>query len=118
MGVPVPVGTPPGDYALIVGAYRSDSGARLLPPEGDAFRLATITVERPVTPPSLDALALAQGEARAVPFGDLTLVGAAANRLGSDHEPDAPLAPGDALSIRLAWQAERDAPSDNRSAIS
>ncbi|HEX8681601.1 MAG TPA: hypothetical protein VF707_04755, partial [Ardenticatenaceae bacterium] len=111
LGVPVAIGTPPGDYALIIGAYRTDNGQRLLTPEGDAYRLATVRVEKPVVPPTVDALALPQSELREVSFGGVTLVGARANKLGFDHAPETPIAPGEPLSVLLYWQAAASSPA-------
>jgi 4-amino-4-deoxy-L-arabinose transferase-like glycosyltransferase len=111
LGLPVAIGTPPGDYALIIGAYRTDNGQRLLTPEGDAYRLATVRVEKPVVPPTVDALALPQSELREVSFGGITLVGARANKLGFDHAPETPIAPGEPLSVLLYWQAAASAPA-------
>jgi mannosyltransferase len=110
-GVPVAAGTPPGDYALIVGAYRGDNGQRLVAPEGDSYRLATVQVEKPVVPPTVDALALPLSEQREAAFGGVTLVGARANKLGFDHAPETPLAPGEPLSVLLHWQAATTSPS-------
>jgi hypothetical protein len=38
-------------------------------------------------------------------FGDLTLLGYDAHKLGFDHLPDAPLRPGEILHVNLYWQA-------------
>ena len=111
MGIPVAVGTPPGDYALIMGAYRSDNGQRFVHSEGDAFRVATVRVEAPIVPPTIDALALRHNEKRDVTFGDTTLIGARANTLGFDHAPDTPLAPGEPFALLLFWRAERASPA-------
>ncbi len=112
LGIPVAVGTPPGDYSLVIGAYDAASGQRLVTSEGaDSLRLATVRVEKPAVPPTVEALALRPGEARAQPFGAITLIGARANKLGFDHAPDTPLARGEPLGVLLFWRAERDAPA-------
>lgn len=111
MGIPVAVGTPPGEYALIMGAYRGDNGQRFVHPDGDAYRVASVRVEAPIVPPTIDALGLPHNQIRDVTFGDITLVGARANKLGFDHAPDTPLAPGEPVSLLLFWRAERAAPN-------
>jgi len=110
MGVPLAVGTPPGDYRLIIGAYHSDNGQRLLHPDGDAYQLAIMPVRAPLIPPTLDALGLRHNEVRDVAFGDITLVGARSNKLGFDHAPDTPLAAGEPFALLLFWRAEQASP--------
>jgi hypothetical protein len=56
-------------------------------------------------------LGLRHQEAREISFGQITLVGARANKLGFDHTPDSPLAPGEPLSLLLYWRGEQDAPA-------
>lgn len=111
MGLPLAVGTPPGDYRLIIGAYHSDNGQRLLHPDGDAYQLAILLVEAPLIPPDINALGLRHNELRDVAFGDLTLVGARANKLGFDHAPDTPLAAGEPFALLLFWRAEQASPA-------
>ncbi|MGH2541766.1 MAG: hypothetical protein ACRDIB_03155, partial [Ardenticatenaceae bacterium] len=113
MGVRVPHGTIPGEHTLVLGAYHAESGQRFIA-EGsaaDTIVLATIPVEAPTVPPDAAALGLHPDERRYVTFGDVTLLGAQANRLGFDHAPDTPLAPGDPLSLRLYWRAEQPSPT-------
>jgi hypothetical protein len=43
-GVPLPTNLPPGDYRLIAGLYRADTGARLPAPAGDFLDLGTVRV--------------------------------------------------------------------------
>jgi hypothetical protein len=43
--------------------------------------------------------------ARGAGFGELTLLGYDAHRLGFDHEPGAPLQPGHVLHTNLYWRA-------------
>lgn len=104
MGIPVPVGTIPGDYRLIIGAYDRDSGRRFVTEAGDALQIATIHVTAPSVPPTLDAINLPNGQFMDVPFGSLALVAAQVNKLGSDHAPDTPLRAGDPFSVLLYWQ--------------
>ncbi|MDQ4075609.1 MAG: glycosyltransferase family 39 protein [Chloroflexota bacterium] len=111
MGVPIAIGTPPGEYALVIGAYHRESGQRFVSEEGDTFHLSTVQVEAPIVPATAETLDLRHGEARDTTFGDVTLVGGRVNKLGSDHAPDAPLAAGDPLRLLLYWRAERDSPS-------
>ena len=110
IGVPLAVGTPPGNYRLIIGAYDSDNGQRRLHRDGDAYQLATMPVVAPLIPPTLDALGLRHNDVRDVSFGDVSLVGARANKLGFDHLPDTPLAAGEPLAVLLFWRAEQTSP--------
>ncbi len=109
LGVPVLPGTPPDTYRLIVGLYEAETGQRLRLSNGDdALTLTTVQVQRPPVPPLPDALDAAVR--RRVDLGDVTLLGWRFNKLGFDHAPDTPLAPGEPLSLVLFWQAERAAP--------
>jgi len=38
-------------------------------------------------------------------FGEVTLLGYDVSKLGSEHEPDVPLHPGDPLHVTLYWKA-------------
>ncbi len=109
LGVPVLPGTPPGTYRLIVGLYDRATGRRLpVAGGGDALTLADVRVRRPPVPPTADALDAAVR--RRVPLGEVSLVGWRFNKLGFDHAPETPLAPGDPLSVILFWRAGRQAP--------
>ncbi|MDQ7030304.1 MAG: glycosyltransferase family 39 protein [Ardenticatenia bacterium] len=110
LGVPVLPGTPPGTYRLIVGLYDQATGTRL-PLDGgnDALALADVRVRRPAVPPTADALDAAVRQR--IALGDVSLLGWRFNKLGFDHAPKTPLAPGDPLSVVLFWKAERPAPA-------
>jgi mannosyltransferase len=110
MGLPVAVGAAPGTHRLIVGAYDPVTGQRFVTEEGDAYELGAVSVAVPVEPPAVEALALRPGEEQHASYGDLTLVGARANRLGHDHEPTTPLAAGEPVSLLLYWRAEVASP--------
>jgi hypothetical protein len=100
--VPVPPGTPPGDYALVVGLYRPDTWQRLpiLTPQldawGDVVSLGTVTVARPNEPPSVAELGLTERLERTFAEG-LTLLGFA-----SEGEQ---LVRSDFLRVALFWEA-------------
>jgi len=107
-GVLVAPGTPPGEHRLIVGMYSLANGARLPVLDGgeivgDHVELAMVQVTRPSTPPSPDALGMMhQLDAD---FGEVTLLGYDVSKLGSEHQPDVPLHPGDPLHVTLYWKA-------------
>jgi hypothetical protein len=50
--------------------------------------------------------------AEEVPLGELSLLGYDAHKLGFDHQPEAPLAPGDVVHVGLYWRAERQPVGD------
>jgi hypothetical protein len=115
-GVPIHPATPPGVYRVEVGMYNSDTGQRLVTPEGEGqVWLEPLLVERPLSPAPVAALGMQRaGGAR---FGELTLLGYDAYRLGFAHQPDAPLRPGDVLHLNLYWQAEAQPSGDWQLAI-
>lgn len=108
-GVLILPGTPPGQYRVEVGIYSLLSGERLPTKEGgevpdSRFFLSPIRVLRPKTPPPLEAL---QMEHRLESdFGPLRLLGYSLSKLGFEHDPQAPLYPGDTLHLTLFWQAK------------
>ncbi|MFQ5612061.1 MAG: hypothetical protein ACE5H9_08005 [Anaerolineae bacterium] len=100
--IPIPPGTPPGDYFLVVGLYRPDTWERLpvlspgLDSWGDVVAVQPVSVARPDRPPAIDELGIATPIRRA--WGsDLRLLGftAAAETL----------ARGDFLRLALFWEA-------------
>ena len=115
-GLPIHPATPPGEYRLEVGMYNPDTGQRLVTPEGEGqVWLEPLLVERPLSPTPVAALGMQHdGGAR---FGELTLLGYDAYKLGFDHQPDAPLRPGDVLHLNLYWQAEAQPSGDWQLAI-
>jgi hypothetical protein len=108
-GLPIHPATPPGKYRLEVGLYDSETGQRLLSPEGASeVWLEPLSVDRPPAPPPLDALGMQHS--RGASFGEVSLLGYDLHKLGYAHEPDAPVRPGDMLEATLYWKAE-DQPS-------
>jgi mannosyltransferase len=104
-GVAIHPATPPGAYRVEVGMYDLETGQRLLTPEDEGqVWLEPLRVERPQTAAPVAALEMQYStDAR---FGELHLRGYDAHRLGSAHEPQAPLRPGDVLHVNLYWQAQ------------
>ncbi len=100
-GLPIPAGTPPGDYRLTLRVYRSDDVA-VLPVvfqggSGGEVTLGTVRVARPRTPPPPEALEIA--ERRDVPFGDRLRF------LGFNAPQERSFLPGEAVPVYLFWQA-------------
>jgi hypothetical protein len=100
-GLLVPAGTPPGEYTVTLRVYRSRDIA-VLPAvfeggSGGEVALGMIEVNRPATPPRVDALAIPAPTV--VEWGDhLSFLGAAI-RSTSD------LLPGESIEIDLFWKA-------------
>jgi hypothetical protein len=110
-GVPVHPATPPGEYRLQIGMYNAETGQRLTTPEGqDELQLDVLEVLRPAAPAPVAALGM-QHRADAA-FGDLTLLGYDAHRLGHDHQPGTPVGPGNILHVNLYWRAEAQPTGD------
>ncbi len=109
--LPVPPGTPPGDYAIQATVYRADGGGTLDvldeagAPQGVAATLGTIRVVRPLTPPDPAAMPIANRLDR--PLGDDLLL------LGDDGSAWT-AETGGVLSLSLFWQARRDVRADAR----
>jgi hypothetical protein len=98
--------------------YGLDDGARLpiIPavsgangeagqPAGDHILLQPVRVLPAAAPPPLSVLAMM--ERRDARFDEITLLGYNLTRLGLEHEPDAPIHPGDILHLTLFWQASQ-----------
>jgi hypothetical protein len=116
-GVPIHPATPPGEYRVEVGMYSLETGQRLKTTGGEGqLWLQPLVVERPEAPPPPAAIDI-QHEEGAV-FGDLTLLGYDAYRLGFAHEPQASLRPGDVVHVNLYWQAESQPAGDWQLSIS
>jgi hypothetical protein len=110
-GLLIEPGTPPGEYRIIAGLYDSATGQRLLSSDGGDFvELETLTVERPGTPPSVEALRF-QHQAD-VDFGPLRLLGYDRYKLGHRYDPGTALHPGDPLHLVLYWQAQNQPQED------
>jgi len=114
-GLSVLAGVPPGEYFLEVGMYSLASGQRLPIVEsgqihGDRILLQPLRVLPAPAPPPLSVLGMRMRlTAR---FGHVVLLGLDWSRLGSEHQPDAPLYPGDIVHLTLFWQSE-SAPADD-----
>ncbi|MGC9346963.1 MAG: hypothetical protein ACP5JG_02390 [Anaerolineae bacterium] len=100
--VHLPPGMPPGAYTVELSLFDRASAApasaldALGNPLGPALALDRITVERPVSPPSLDVLGVRE-DAEMVRCGALGLW-----RMSVDRER---AAPGDPLQIEMIWEA-------------
>lgn len=114
-GVLILPGTPPGEYRVEMGMYSLRSGERLPTKEGEEepgnrILLLPVRVLKPKTPPPLEAL---QMEHRLeIDFGPLRLLGYNLSKLGFEHDPQAPLYPGDTLHLTLFWQAREKPKSE------
>lgn len=106
-GVPVPPGTPPGEYLLEVGMYHLQGGARLPISQngallGDHLLLKPIRVGKAARQPSLSAIPVQKRlSAR---LGPLELGGVDVHKLGFEGQ-DVALKPGDVLHLTLFWRA-------------
>ena len=108
-GLAIPVGTPPGSYALILALYDSLSGARLAVGDADYLALGPVTIARSRRPfPA--ALAPVQHRLDQA-LGPVRLVGYSAHRRGMAHAPQTPLVPGDPVEFTLLWQAPDPLPA-------
>ncbi|MGB9879297.1 MAG: hypothetical protein ACPLRM_00920, partial [Anaerolineae bacterium] len=108
-------GTPPGEYAIEIGMYHLENGQRLPVIErgqeiGDHVLLQSVHILPAVAPPPVSVLGMKrQINAR---FAELTLLGYELTKLGYEHQPDAPIAPGDVVHLTLFWQANHDPAAD------
>lgn len=106
-GVPVPPGTPPGEYRLEIGMYRMTDGARLPitlagADIGDHLLLDPIRVSRAPRQPPLSAIPVQKRlSAR---FGPLELGGVDVHKLGFEGQR-VDLRPGDVVHLTLFWRA-------------
>ena len=109
-GLLIPLGTPPGNYRLIVGLYDREDGQRLLLADGsDHFTIGSVTVERTTPPP---AAVLPMRTRRVFDFGAITLLGHDRYKRGFGHAPETALHPGDLLHVTFFWRAD-EAPMDD-----
>jgi len=109
-GLPILPATPPGDYLIEIGMYGLDDGLRLPVSEdgnvvGDHIVLQTVRVVPATAPPPLSVLGMK--EQLDASFEDVTLLGYRLHKLGHEHQPDAPIHPGDIIHLTLFWQANR-----------
>ncbi|MEX1019862.1 MAG: glycosyltransferase family 39 protein [Litorilinea sp.] len=108
-GIPIPVGTPPGDYRLVLALYYPITGQRLVTSAGDAWELGVVHIQRaPPVPDPLIAADIAVQRA----LGPVTLLGYDLHRKDYAHAPDTPVAPGDSIQITFYWQAPPTLPAD------
>lgn len=118
-GVPVPPGTPPGEYRLEIGMYRLADGARLPitlagTDAGDHLLLDPIRVARASRQPPLSAIPMQKRlSAR---FGPLELGGVDVHKLGFEGQ-HADLRPGDVVHLTLFWRAATVPNADYEMAI-
>ncbi len=109
-GLPILPGTPPGDYVIEIGMYGLSDGQRLPitkdgTPAGDFLVLQSVRVLPALAPPPLSVLGMRKQ--LNVRFNAVTLLGYGLAKLGQEHEPDAPVYPGDVLHLSLFWQAQQ-----------
>ncbi len=107
--LPVPLGTPPGEYRLVAVVYDAETGQRLTHALGDAIELGSVLVQRSPATASTDLISMTRVERR---LGPLTLLGYDAYRKDFAHAPDTPLQPGDIAHFVLYWQAPDPLPAD------
>jgi 4-amino-4-deoxy-L-arabinose transferase-like glycosyltransferase len=108
--LPLPLGTPPGEYRLLAALYDAQSGQRLQYAGGDAVALGSVFVARPPAPPPAALLPMTQRlEQR---LGPVTLLGYDAHRKDFAHAPQTPLAAGDMAHFVFYWQAPDPLPTD------
>jgi len=107
-GLPILPAVPPGDYMIEIGMYGLGDGLRLPVLKGDQLvgdhiLLQPVRVLRATAPPPLSVLNMKkQLNAQ---FEDIVLLGYDLAKLGHEHQPDAPIHPGDILHLTLFWQA-------------
>ena len=108
--LPVPFGTPPGEYRLVAAMYDAQTGQRLAHANGDSVELGSVWVDRPqaTLPPSL--VPMAQRLDRRL--GPVVLSGYDVYRKDFAHAPETPLQPGDLAHVVLYWQAPDPLPAD------
>jgi len=107
-GLPILPATPPGDYVIEIGMYGLGDGLRLPVIEdgrtvGDHVLLQSVRILPVAAPPPLSVLSMKKQ--LNVQFEDVTLLGYDLTKLGYEHQPDAPISPGDILHLTLFWQA-------------
>jgi mannosyltransferase len=110
-GLPIHPATPPGEYRVEVGMYNAATGQRLTTPDGASqVWLQPLVVERPAAPAPIAALRMQYRVE--VAFGELTLLGYDAYKLGYAHQPEVSLRPEDLVHVNLYWRAETQPSGD------
>ena len=108
--LPIPFGTPPGDYRLMVAVYDPATGARLLRGAQDHLDLGTVVVARPSHSPPLAVVPMQQRPNRRL--GPVWLGGYDVYRKEFAHAPQTPVQAGDPLHFTFFWQAPDPLPAD------
>lgn len=107
-GLPIPLGTPPGAYPLILAVYDATTGARLpvitAEGAGDHVRLGAVTVVPPASAPPATILPVRYRTATV--RGPFTFLGHDRYKQDYGYAPDTPLAPGDSLHVTTFWQVD------------
>jgi hypothetical protein len=102
-GLPIPLGTPPGDYRLIAALYDPESGQRLPTSAGDMAELGTVQVL--ASPPNLPLdIVPMQHRADKKLVGDLRLAGYDIYRKDFAHAPGTPVMAGNRVHVTLFWR--------------
>ncbi|MCB0063048.1 MAG: hypothetical protein KDE19_13075, partial [Caldilineaceae bacterium] len=115
-GIVLPIGTPPGNYRLIVALYEQTTGARLpvmgegLPMGRDYLEVGTVQVVLPQQPLPATLVPVQYSINRQL--GPLYFVGYGAHRQGFTDTPLTPVAPGDPVEFTFVWQAPTPLPAD------
>jgi hypothetical protein len=104
--IPIPSGTPPGDYAPLVIVYEPETGIEL----GRA-ELAPIRLEGNLARPPRWSLKASLSETPCALFGDAELLGF------TPPDPKAAYHPGDRLPLELLWQAQSQPSGELRMAV-
>jgi hypothetical protein len=108
--LPVPFGTPPGEYRLVAAMYDAQTGQRLTHLGGDTVELGSIWVERPQAAVPAGLIPMVHRlEQR---LGSVNLLGYDAYRKDFAHAPQMPLQSGDIAHLVLYWQAPDPLPED------
>jgi hypothetical protein len=108
-GIPIPVGTPPGDYRLILALYNPETGNRLEVEGQDALELSRITM---LAAPAMDVPLIPARTLVSQSLGPVMLLGYDLHRKDYAHAPETPVAPGDPVQVTLYWQAPPILPDD------
>ncbi|MEM4723701.1 MAG: hypothetical protein QXP01_01660 [Candidatus Hadarchaeum sp.] len=108
-GVLILPATPPGEYTIEIGMYHLKTGQRLPVIEdgqkvNDHVLLQSVRILPAMAPPPVSVLGMK--EQLNTRFAELILLGYDLTKLGYEHQPDAPIGPGDVLHLTLFWQAE------------
>ena len=104
LAIPIPPGLVPGDYRVVVGLYRGDTGERLAADDGsDTIELGTVRVDQHILP--RDAVILSK--AVNVPLGEVELLG-----YKLDTTEGATFDRGDLIPLMLYFYAREKPTSD------